>query len=308
MEKLIFIHIGKTGGSFVRTVVDFLLVRGRLGPFQRLFNFRAVLLLNGVRRRVVASLGSELPKRLPVLLSNPERLRPHGFLHVHDRPPANWRTVPGRRFTVVRHPLDHIVSQYEYQRTVPEVRDGMTRSVPDSVLQGYAIPREGDCRFPDWLRFFYEYKLPLRVRNELGVRADEMQTGIGFWCVWHVKYLMKNPSRVVKRMSREYLASGDWKRELMDVEILKFENLNEDLHDFLVASGMDPRRVAFLKKDRRTRINVSPGRKGRHWRAYYDDALLEYVLDHEWPLFLMFPEIARDDPDITRIVGELAAG
>ena len=308
MEKLIFIHIGKTGGDFVRTVVDFLLVRGWTGRFLRLFDFRTVVLLNGVRRRVVASLGSELPTRLPVLLSNPRRLRPRGFLHVHDGPPANWRTIPGRRFTVVRHPLDHIVSQYEYQRTMPDVWDGVTRSVPDSVLQSYVIPREGGgCRFPDWLRFFYEYKLPLRVRNELGIRAGEMKTNVGFWTVWHVEHLMKNPSCAAKRMSRDYLASGAWKKELMDVEILKFENLNEELHDFLVASGADPRHVAFLRKDRCARINVSPGRKGRHWRAYYDDALLEYALDHEWPLFLMFPEIARD-PDTARIVEELAAG
>ena len=257
-DRFIFMHVPKTGGSFVKAVTRIALLKEKLGRFHWLVSFRAVSFLKAVRKKYMSF--------VPPATLDPVYL-PFSQLNRQD-------AAQDRMFTVIRHPLDQLVSKYEFDRSLPGWRDDWS-----------------DASFPDFVRRQYE-GIPDRLWNDFGIPANEMKMNVGLYSFIYVKYLFRNPGRALRLMDRSYFTGGRWRADMANLHFVRYESLNDDLHGVLLKFGMDRKHVDFIRKTKR-RVNASRLREGRHWSEYYDDALLEYVLEREWPLFRMFPWLSR---------------
>ena len=257
-DRFIFIHVPKTGGSFVKAVTRIALFKEKLGRFHWLVSFRAVSSLKAVRKKYMAF--------VPPATLDPVYLP---FFQLNRQAVAK-----DRLFTVIRHPLDHLVSKYEFDRSQPGWRDDWS-----------------DASFPDFVRRQYD-GIPDRLWNDFGIRRTEMKMNVGLYSFIYVKYLFRNPGRALRLMDSSYFTGGRWRADMANLHFVKYESLNDDLHRVLLKFGMDRKHVDFIRRTKR-RVNVSRLREGRPWSEYYDDALLEYVLEREWPLFRMFPWLSR---------------
>ena len=289
-DKIIFIHIPRTGGSFVKNAVATALAKERLGAFHRLAGFPSrqtnplKTAANFVSVRFANLVRDRLPSEAGYWRSADGR-----YVYIHAYSPRESDLAGGKPFTVVRNPLDQIVSVYEFQIASPAFWSYVRRKTPESAIADM-LPGAPDCRFADYVRFQYEHLISSRLRDKLGIEARDMKMDAGFYAVWQMLHMFRDPAQTMLALDKSDFANGRWRDCALDVSVLKFENLADDLRRALSERGMNSEHIDFIRIGNR-KLNAAPRRKPR-WREYYDDDLLEYVVEREWPIFQMFPEYA----------------
>ena len=183
------------------------------------------------------------------------------------------------------------MSIYEFQIASPPFWRYVRRNAPESVI-AEMLPGAPECRFADYVRFQYEYLISRRIRDKLGIDARDMKMDAGFYVVWQMLHMFRDPAKTALALDKSDFANGRWRDYALDVSVLKFENLAADLRRALLERGMNPKHIDFIRSGSR-KVNAAPRRKPR-WREYYDDNLLAYAVERELPIFQMFPEYAPD--------------
>ena len=86
------------------------------------------------------------------------------------------------------------------------------------------------------------------------------------------------------------IEAGAWKQDLFPVHYLHTDNLNQELHDYLLQHGCKAEDLEFILQSGK----IFPPEGGRSeeekWQQYYTPELKAYVRHKERILFNIFPE------------------
>lgn len=255
-KRFIFVHMPKTGGSFVSDVLRQLHGTTRLHEeFQR---FPPLLLAkNWLLRRIY---GAKLAY---------EEFDKHGTCHAI---PPRYAHLP--IVSCMRNPFDWYVSNYKY---------GWWRTNPDD----YPNLRQ-DPRWPHQIDFATYMELShtswLGAWNP-GVRVNPT---LGRLTVLFINYYCQDPAAVLG-LPRDTENLGDIiRKNLFPIRFLHTEALNEELETFLLGEGYTAASLTFI----RTKGKVSPRNQRRpdeQWPNFYTPTLIEAVRQRDRFLFEMFP-------------------
>ena len=254
-DKFVYIHIGKTGGTFVEKVLD------RLSKESQVYFNTA----------------------------NPADREAFGSIDQHETAAEIPEAYAGRnRLFSVRHPFDHYVSHYEYGVWK---RPGTQLDGEKAKARFADYP---DLSFGDFLLAINDWGLRVPPRGA-GPRPWEpglfRRANIGFLTWNYIRFCFPDPLQVIENLDF-YMQEDNWRRELPDAHFLRTHRLNRDLYDFLVANGYDAGKLEFILGLERI-LPAGSMRKARTWETYYTSELRAYVREKERFIFAMFPEFDR---------------
>jgi hypothetical protein len=176
----------------------------------------------------------------------------------------------------VRNPYDRYVSQYEYKLWTQN----------DFYLKHRV--RRLSPHFPNLS--FEEYVM---LMNEIFSTKPNPKFPPGETPGFHTQqffeFFFRDPAETVKSLSPSYITSGTYKQDMYNVHFLHTENLNQELHSFLLSTGYDRNDIDFIL----TAEKILPlrGRSAdQKWEKYYTPELKQYVRRKERLMFELFPE------------------
>ena len=268
-DKFVYIHMPKTGGTFVETVLH-KIHEARGDVFERRRADQAP------RRR---PLREWFQKRRPVFLelynqAGGNDWNQHG--HVSQIPPEHAHKPI---LTTLRNPDDRYVSQYEFE---------WWKQNPGSFFRHFETLKE---RYPNYPELTFEEFVTLSnaySADEINLRF-EPDDQLGRHTVQFIKYFYRNPA-LLTEIDAAYLAEKRYEADLaQNLHYTFTHDLNQQLYDFLRTMDYAHEEIAFVLQHKK----VLPNGKGRNedqkWEKYYTPALKAYVRHHERLLYTKFP-------------------
>lgn len=252
-DDFIFIHLPKTGGTFVTHTLRSLLLPSRVS--QKIHSARRAwgLKLPGYPYRYV-----EQPKH---------------SMRRHIRPEHADRTV----LTCVRNPLDLYVSHFKFGWW----RENRDRWFSDTAAVEAGFGPIDDLDFNGFVRATQQFS-SWRVRKQ---ESDPDQNVPGRMSLEWIHYFCKSPDTIFAAYPDMDAVADQVRKQLTGVRVLRMENLNDDLADFLSDHGFSEQQVKHV----RSHPKVFPGRRTRSddddHLNYYDDSLLADV--RQWESILL---------------------
>lgn len=271
-DKVVYIHMPKTGGTFVTSVLE------------RIHEAPLPSRLQKLRRRIQRRLGFPAPD-LPNKYGRLQNIDPkHGTCH--DIPPSH-ADLP--ILSCMRGPWEWYVSQYEFSwwKRVSEY-DPNGPSTPagwaiERVLPGFvkAKPHFPDVSFAEFMEL---------CDQAADVYNREDGTDLGLYTHGFIRYYYRDPSAVLRKMSEQYLVSTDHRRDRFDIIFLNTERLAVDLQQALIDLDYHSDDIAFVSHLGKI-LPMGIGRtEDQDWKQYYDDPLKASVRQRDRFLFKLFPE------------------
>ncbi len=258
-SKFNYIHLPKTGGSFVTEV---------------LFN--------------LYELDWTIWNRLTFLMTGKVHYNtPYGFLLVHGTKHSSiseinekYRSIPV--LTNIRNPLDLYVSEYEFGWWKKRKYLRYYRKTKDFKNKYQNFP---DLSFPEFMELQYDsFSFP-------GNEEFLDEKGIGLLSKKFLTTYTLTPEVSANQFKAGELSSQNLKdKYLSNISFLYTHNLNEDLYKYLKEIGFEEDKIKFiLKKDK-----VLPLGKGRtkqqKWEKYYTEDFKQLTIRKDRLLFELFPE------------------
>ena len=277
-EKFVYIHMPKTGGTFVTSVL------------RRIHNYSddsasnryasAPWPLRAVMRRLQNRSASSVSPNSWIIDLEPK----HGSCH---EIPERHRNRP--ILSTIRNPFDWYVSQYEFgwwKRTFlyhPEAHPtpagfAIERVLPEFIETHSHFP---DLSFPEFVDLCHA---ATRVFNcDLGAE-------LGLYTHSYLRFYCRETSKLISRINPEYVRSGRHKSYMFNVHFLRTNRLNEELYEYLLSVGYRLDDVKFIPKLGKI-LTMGMGRRDdQNWEKYYTPSLKTSIRAKEWPVFEMFPE------------------
>lgn len=258
-DSFVFVHLPKTGGTFVETVLKRIHCPGRLGRK-----------IHGMRRRFGVT--------LPLFDYRYREYRKH----------AQCKYVPEADrdkviLACVRNPLDLYVSHYKF---------GWWRSHPD---RWFAPGSEMLCRakaapdgiaFADWVMGCRDQTLWVHDRRKTHPGLD-----LGWASCEFAAYFCKLPDEIFRAAPDAQAMAAAFRVHAYDAHFLDMQSLNKDLHGFLRERGYPEERIGFILSEPR----IYPGRVTRAASdsvdRHFTPELAAEVRQRERLLFALFPEL-----------------
>jgi hypothetical protein len=257
-DRFTFVHVPKTGGTFVSSVLF------------RLYHVRwtwVTHLISSMKRNLVYK-------------------RDYGTFIYNNNKHGTCAEIPPEHLhkpvlMVIRNPYDLYVSQYEFgwwkrKEFLPYYR----------TVDGF--PRDY-TRFPD-LSFEEYVKLVNAAFCSPRDGARDEGPALGLQSELLVKYAFRNPQAVLQSVNEERVASGHYREDMYDVRFIRTHRLNQGLYDFLLGMGYEREDLEFIL----SLGKILPGGRGRaeiqRWEKYYTPELKDKVRKKEWLFFSLFPE------------------
>jgi hypothetical protein len=274
-DKLVFIHMPKTGGTFATSVLE------RLHqPVKRRF-------LGRVFSKAMRALGR--PRKPRLRYGALENLDPkHGTCH--DIPAAH-RDKP--ILSCMRGPHEWCVSQYEFawwkqtQMYDPNGPPTPAGHAIEQVLPAFAAERP---HFPDIS--FSEF-MDLCERAS---RVYDPEGRCGLYTHGFSRYYFKNPHDALARFTPEYFSSGTAQQDMFEISFIHTEALNRELERFLRQQGYRDEDLQFIRDLEKILPEGRGRREDQHWQGYYTPALERYVREKDWALYELFPRYRQSAP------------
>lgn len=232
---------------------------------------------------------------------------------IHDRkPPDDWRNRLYNRWLGGGHdagyqelqpkhgtcnelPLDH-----HSKRLVSTIRDPFERYVSSYFFGWWKRYPEQYGTTADALNDRYPHYPDLRFDEFVQACCEEFSSmfepdtdchdGVGWYSRNVLGYYFRNPASTCSA----FLASPespDWKSGAYNVTFLHTEQLNEELHSFLLEVGYDAAEVSFILDTGRIRPKDQSADRGKAQpQDLFTPALTKYVLQKERLFFELFEE------------------
>ena len=256
-DKFVFVHIPKTGGTFVTRAVKTALCPGILG--QR---------LHTVRKRYRL--------RIPFYHYRYDEMRKHAMCkHI----PADHADKP--ILSCVRNPFDLYVSQYKFMWWRKNPHDWFADV--EAVVQNHGpLAEMSFASFVDATQDFGTWMTDCRARYP---RAQSL----GWYSTEWIHYFCKDPAWVIDAADDAEALVARARESMYPVRFLNTGDLNGELHQFLLNLGYEPERIDFIT----SLGKITPGRPTRSeeetWERFYSNALKAKVRERERLLFRLFP-------------------
>jgi len=254
-DRFVYIHMPKTGGTFVERVLARLLAQetGLYFDTQR-FDHQALL-------------GSK---------NKHEQVR---------QIPDAYKTK--KVLFSVRNPYDHYVSFYEFGwwKTHP------TDTFDEGKMRAL-FPHYPEITFHDYMVSVYNLELLDNAYVDSRTRGILENANCGPLTLDYMRFLFPDPDRIVDNLP-SYIEGNAYLRELPDIHFLRTDNLNRELHDFLLTMGYAPERLDFILELGKIVPVGSTRRDDSDWEGYYNAELKGLVRQKERWLFSAFPEFDR---------------
>ena len=301
-EGFTFIHVPKTGGSFVRTALHDSVGKSLYGiyPSYQDVNLKSTLArtlygkpthshTQGVGKKSVWKKSNVVTGRLLVrwgwiIRRTLCRLHPRWLPWLFGTH-ANCECIPsGHRHKLVlstkRDPLAYHVSCYRY----PGDKGWMgafwwRRRYRQAVYEQQGKVDSGKEKVPEFGEFvrFFNEELP-RI-HFLRHKGYHLTPAIGFMSYLYIWYFFRKPEKVLAKTDEElteYFQSGRYKQDMYRVHLLRTDHLNSDLHDFLLSQDFDRKALRVVLEQEKT--NATRGVTGStDPEAYFTPALADYV-------------------------------
>lgn len=251
-NDFVVLNLTKTGSSYVREVIKSIYQnRSKRNPI--------TYLLTKLNLRELGYLEHFTPRPWA-----PDKKHQHGaYYEIPDQ--FRDRHV----VSVARDPFDRFLSQYTFQWWV--------RYPPFELdfLQS---------RFPNFPKLSIDEYLELRKLTTKRQRVKwsiAENVPVGDQTMEYIGMFFKEPFKILKGLTKEYLDSDEFLNDMADIELLRQENLNEELACFLDRMGFTPTEVSFARKHQH--INIS-GPEDRSNRLGLTENVRQYILENEFYL------------------------
>jgi hypothetical protein len=261
-DRFVYIHQPKTGGTFVTSVLT--KIHGSLEG------------------------RSPLTKRLSLLARK-------GFIKYKNKHGTCFEIYRNKHRTcseipfaernklivaTIRNPYDRYVSQYVF---------GWWKK--KKYLKNYNL-KEIKAKFPSFPDINFEEFVNLTSKYfiELNNSNFSQANKLGWHTEQFVRYFFKNPKVVYPLIDEDYISEKRYYSDMFKIKFLKTENLNSELHDFLLSIGYDEESIDFIKHQERILPKEGGRNKQDKWSKYYTSKLKNLVRTKERLLFKIFPE------------------
>jgi hypothetical protein len=273
-DRFVFIHMPKTGGTFVTAVLSKLHGAAQPDP-------QAVVGVFRLHKASVRSFFRHPAHRKDLLggygpLANVEPK--HGTCH--DVPLSEAKKPI---LSSVRNPYDWYVSQYEFGWWK---RLYNYEPLDDAVKQ---VLKEFEKDHPHFPHISFEEFIEYCERESLIYDWKEPHR-FGLYTHLFVRYYFRNPPATLSRLVAEGPLSAALKSEMFDVRLIRTDHLNQDLTGFLASMGYKKEDLAFISGLKKIRPSQGGRRHEKKWENYYTTSLKRYIREKDWALFQMFPE------------------
>lgn len=147
-----------------------------------------------------------------------------------EQVPEQFRCLPV--ISIVRDPLKRNISFYEY---------GWWKTHPVAPM---ADIKKDFPTYPDLdFRTYLDYQnFNTRYRDTGRVIGED----VGNQTVHFIQFFFNNPREAFQKLGDEYIYSGAYKKDMPDITLLKSEQLNRQLYDFLLSCGFSARELDFI--------------------------------------------------------------
>lgn len=267
-DKFTFIHMPKTGGTFVTAALERLHRIPRTPLGRRFFQVASLL---GVKPALTRRYGK-------LLYADPKHGTCHDIPQPHARKPI---------LSCVRGPYEWYVSQFEF---------GWWKHSSDFPVDdqptpaGWAIEKalpsfiSDHPEFPQ-VSFDAFMKLCAAAAREFN---EDSGTNFGLYTHSFLRFFYKDPEDVLRDLHGRRTAA-DFTAGRFDVHFLRTERLNADLRVALAGLGYRDEDLAFIEAMGKV-LPMGIGRRDdQHWQSYYTPELAASVRAADDPLFRMFP-------------------
>lgn len=260
-DHFVFVHMPKTGGSFVSAVLRELYGIGWL---------HNVLL----RQELLLVIKYKLLKLINGGKVEYQEFNKHGTCRDIS---AEFTHLP--ILSCIRNPLDWYVSNYKYAwwKSHPQDYPGL----------------QNDSRWPD-LSFTDYLKLSHTTWTELLNPRIEINPSLGRLTILFINYYCRHPNDIVTLQTDEDLFSAI-QSDMFPVTFLNTANLNKELYYFLLKIGAyATEQIAFILEKEK----ISPrNHRQRHetWPSFYSAEEKEEIQYRDRFLFRLFPYMALNE-------------
>lgn len=266
-KNFVLLNTPKTGSTFVRTVlkrVHGYNPPGRILGSRKLARYRTNLGLKGLREIFTTGLHYG---------GHDEKFKDqHGSYCQLPRKYQDRKVV-----TIARNPFDRLVSQYHWR--------GWTR---------LRLWPEGDARYDRYANYpelTFEEFLDYQERvSAARLRGLELKVPLGAQSAQFVLMVFKRPFEVLKAMDEDYIESGAYRADMPDLHLLRNENLNRDLYDFLLSRSYAEKDIRFILDEAPIRPPGSLQKPDRPHLSYFSEDLQREIRESERLLFHIFKD------------------
>jgi hypothetical protein len=251
-DQFVYIHIPKSGGSFVEEALR-LLLDGKPGFY----------------------LDSGSPGNRGMF----------GCADQHDRYcqlPLEYRDR--KLLATIRNPFDHHVSLFEFGWWKNHPQDTFD---PQRIKD--AFPHFPELSFSEYLAAVNDWTLVEPSYAPKGGYDKLIELGVGPLTFDFIRFLAPDPEAVFASLP-QFLAEGGREEALAVANFIPTHRLNSGLHAFLLGLGFEPSRIDFILSLGRILPDGSTRTENMDWQPYYNAESKRLVRERERVLFEMFPE------------------
>lgn len=256
-DNFVFVHLPKTGGTFVEHVLKELHCPSWLGQK-----------IHAMQRR----LGITIP------------LYPYKYREYRKHAACRFIPEQDRQKVIlscVRSPYELYVSQYKFGWWKQHPYEFYTR---DSEIYRRSLEEPEKVTFADWIQGMCEHANWVVARRESCPNVE-----VGFASSEFASYFCTEGDLVLSQPTEAQMVQ-EYERTKYNLHFLRMESLNEQLYQFLRERGYPEEKVAFI----RTRGKIFPGKQtrssGDSAEKYFTPELKALIRHKERLLFALFPE------------------
>lgn len=250
----VFVHLSKTGGTFAAQTLRELFCPSAFG-------------------RKLHKLKTHYKVPVPFYPYQYDESEQHGLCN--DIPPN------GRGKTIVsciRNPFDLYVSEYTFNwwKKYPH----LWFHDPPAVEKAH--PDWRNLSFPDFISMSNTHASWVRRTLVKHPKAEKL----GWYSHKFVYYYCRDHDYVFEAAEDFDALLKRVKETMHPVHFIHTERLNQELYEFLVSKGYDPRQINHIPA--KEKVNTS--RKDYNWRKWYSDELRREIEQRDALIFHLFPE------------------
>lgn len=266
-KNFVLLNISKTGSTFVRTVLK--RVHGynppeRILGSRKLARYRTTLGLKGLREIFTTGLhyGGQ----------DEEFKDQHGSYCQLPRKYQDRKVV-----TIARNPFDRLVSMYYW-------RSWTRRRLWPEGSPEYA-------RYPNFPELSFKECLDYQERVGIArLQGTKLKVPLGSQTILFILMVFKKPFDVLQKLDEDYIASGAYRADMPDLHLLRNDNLNRDLYDFLRSQTYAEEDIRFILDEERILPPQGDPRKDRDYLSYFSDENQHEIRNSERLLFRIFKD------------------